>query len=73
MIYRSGNRLCNGTLLQRCGSGAYGEMCLAEDAIGTRVALKILFPVEAALENERLQKYLPCLFSFRIYIKERVC
>lgn len=42
MTYNVGDTLCNCTLLQKCGDGAYGEVWLAEDAIGTRVALKIV-------------------------------
>ena len=42
MSYNVGDTLCNCTLLQKCGEGAYGEVWLARDAIGTRVALKII-------------------------------
>ena len=42
MPFKSGDRLCNCTLLQQCGSGVYGEVWLAEDAIGIRIVLKVL-------------------------------
>ena len=42
MSYNAGDTICNCTLLQKCGEGAYGEVWLAHDAIGTRVALKII-------------------------------
>ena len=42
MTYNAGDTICNCTLLQKCGEGAYGEVWLARDAIGTRVALKII-------------------------------
>lgn len=42
MSYNVGDSICNCTLLQKCGEGAYGEVWLAHDAIGTRVALKII-------------------------------
>ncbi|MBE6363903.1 MAG: hypothetical protein E7054_09670 [Lentisphaerae bacterium] len=42
MSYNVGDTICNCTLLQKCGEGAYGEVWLARDAIGTRVALKII-------------------------------
>ena len=42
MTCNAGDTICNCTLLQKCGDGAYGEVWLAHDAIGTRVALKII-------------------------------
>ena len=42
MIYNVGDNICSCILLQKCGHGAYGEVWLAEDAIRTRVALKIV-------------------------------
>ena len=42
MSYNAGDTICNCTLLQKCGEGAYGEVWLAHDAIGANVALKII-------------------------------
>ena len=42
MSYNVGDTICNCTLLQKCGEGAYGEVWLARDAIGANVALKII-------------------------------
>ena len=42
MSYNVGDTICNCTLLQKCGNGAYGEVWLAMDAIGANVALKII-------------------------------
>ena len=42
MAYKTGDRLCGCTLKQKCGEGAYGEVWLAEDPVGARVALKII-------------------------------
>jgi len=42
MEYKSGDRICGCTLRQQCGHGAYGEVWLAEDTIGARVAVKII-------------------------------
>ncbi|MCQ2351915.1 MAG: protein kinase [Victivallaceae bacterium] len=40
--FRPGDRLCHCTLIDRCGAGSYGEVYLAEDEIGARVAIKIV-------------------------------
>ena len=42
MTCNVGDTICNCTLLQKCGEGAYGEVWLAMDAIGANVALKII-------------------------------
>ena len=42
MEYKSGDQICSCTLRQMCGRGAYGEVWLAEDSIGARVAVKII-------------------------------
>ena len=62
MSYNVGDTLCNCTLLQKCGAGAYGEVWLARDAIGTRVALKILCNRSRYSERELagLKNYKDC-------------
>ena len=52
MEYKTGNSLCGCTLRQKCGVGAYGEVWLAEDSIGTRVALKIIYNRGSYSERE---------------------
>ena len=42
MDYKPGDKICSCTLRSRCGHGAYGEVWLAEDSIGARVAVKII-------------------------------
>ena len=42
MSYNVGDTICNCTLLQKCGEGAYGVVWLARDTIGANVALKII-------------------------------
>ena len=62
MSYNVGDTICNCTLLQKCGEGAYGEVWLAHDAIGTRVAIKILYNRNRYSERELagLKNYKDC-------------
>ena len=62
MEYKKGNSLCGCTLRQKCGVGAYGEVWLAEDSIGTRVALKIIYNHGSYSERELagLKNYKDC-------------
>ena len=81
MEYKTGNSLCGCTLRQKCGVGAYGEVWLAEDPIGTRVALKIIYNRGSYSERELagLKNYKDCnhpnLLKIR-YVEitdERIC
>ena len=81
MEYKTGNSLCGCTLRQKCGVGAYGEVWLAEDSIGTRVALKIIYNRGSYSERELsgLKNYKDCnhpnLLKIR-YVEitdERIC
>ena len=60
MTYNAGDKLCNCTLLQKCGYGSYGEVWLTEDAIGTRIALKILRGKYSEREVAGLKRYKDC-------------
>lgn len=42
MENKAGEKICGCTLRLKCGQGAYGEVWLAEDSIGARVAVKII-------------------------------
>ena len=62
MNYKAGDTLCSCTLLQKCGDGSYGEVWLAHDAIGARVAVKIIRDGEkyAGQELKGLKNYRDC-------------
>lgn len=81
MEYKPGDRLCSCTLVEKCGTGAYGDVWLAEDSIGTRVALKIIVNRGSYSERELagLKNYKDCnhpnLLKIR-YVEitdERIC
>ena len=60
MTFNYGDKLCSCTLLVKCGEGAYGEVWLAENAIGGKVALKILKKKFSEREIRGLQNYKDC-------------
>jgi len=60
MTFDKGDKLCSCTLLLKCGEGSYGEVWLAENAIGGKVALKILKKKFSEREIKGLQNYKDC-------------
>jgi len=58
--YKPGDKLCACSLLVKCGEGSYGEVWLAENAIGGKVALKILKKKFSEREIRGLQNYKDC-------------
>ena len=60
MICNAGDKLCACTVLQKCGEGSYGEVFLAENAIGGKVALKILRGKYSGREIAGLKNYKDC-------------
>ena len=60
MTFEPGDKLCSCTLLVKCGEGSYGEVWLAENAIGGKVALKILKKKFSEREIRGLQNYKDC-------------
>ena len=81
MEYKSGDKICGCTLRQRCGRGAYGEVWLAEDSIGARVAVKIISNQGRYSERELagLKNYRDCNHPNLLKIRfveitdERIC
>ena len=81
MEYKAGDQLCSCTLIRKCGTGAYGDVWLAEDSIGARVALKIIYNRDRYSDRELngLKNYKDCnhpnLLKIR-YVEitdERIC
>ena len=58
--YKAGEKLCACTLLQYCGAGGSGEVWLAENAVGGKVALKIIRGKYSERELEGLRNYKDC-------------
>ncbi len=60
MRFEPGDKLCSCTLLSKCGEGGYGEVWLAENAVGGKVAVKILKAQFSERELRGLQNYKDC-------------
>ena len=58
--YKAGDKLCACTLLQYCGAGGSGEVWLAENAVGGKVALKIIRGRYSDRELAGLRNYKDC-------------
>ena len=62
MILKAGDSIGSCTVVQRCGNGTFGTVYLAEDAIGRRLAVKVVPRTGALLERELagLKNYKDC-------------
>jgi len=58
--YNAGDKLCACTLQHKCGEGGCGEVWLAENAVGGKVALKIIHGKYSERELEGLRNYKDC-------------
>lgn len=58
--YKPGDKLCACTLQHKCGEGGCGEVWLAENAVGGKVALKIIHGKYSERELEGLRNYKDC-------------
>ena len=62
MILKAGDSIGSCTVVQPCGNGTFGTVYLAEDAIGRRLAVKVVPRTGALLERELagLKNYKDC-------------